>query len=338
MQLLDLTTTKAIALKQPIKALAREMQIYKLGDRGNAIIDIQMKLLAAGYALGPRGVDGRFGSDVQKAVQSYQSDKGLNPDGIVGTATWKSLLESTYKLGDRLLYVHSPFLRGKDVHDLQTILGQLGFRVGKVDGIFGPLTDRAVREFQSNLLLPADGIVGAYTLKSLKTLQGIIDSQPRGLLPWKLMKPQTRLKPLKGSSIQLTYLSPEKIHIKRNIAKQITNLLRIAGAKVNMTNRGSAENHDAVISIDCGINGKDSKNIVIKHAEDMENFANLAKKTLSQIAGIRSVTMFENEQSGKYAAICLGKAKELEICSDEALFQKFAVSIADAISTKLCEK
>lgn len=313
------------------------MQIYKLGDRGNAIIDIQMKLLAAGYDLGTRGVDGRFGRDVKKAIHQFQSDRGLGADGIVGPATWKSLLESTYKLGDRLLYVHSPYLRGKDVHDLQTILGQLGFRVGKVDAIFGPLTDRAVREYQSNLLLPADGIVGAYTLKSLKTLQGIIDSQPRGLLPWKLMKPQARLKPLRGSFVQLTYESPEKVHMKRNIAKQITNLLRIAGAKVNTSTRTSANDVDAQICINCHTNGDNGTGVLIKHATDMDIFATMAQKTLTNIAGIRSVKVHEDGQPGKFAAIMLDKNQELEICSDEALFQKFAVSIADAISTKLCD-
>lgn len=312
------------------------MQIYKLGDKGNAIIDIQMKLLAAGYNLGARGVDGRFGSDVKKAVHQFQSDRGLIADGMVGRATWKSLLESTYKLGDRLLYVHSPFLRGRDVHDLQTILGQLGFRVGKVDAIFGPLTDRAVREFQSNLLLPADGIVGANTLKSLKTLQGIIDSQPRGLLPWKLMKPQTRVRPLRGSSIKLTYSSHEKTHIKRNIAKQVANLLRIAGATVSMSNRNTASDIDVLLDINCQQNGEACEHITIKHGKDMENFAELVNKTLSRIAGIRSVAIPDDGRLLKSAEIYLGRNKELEICSDEALFQKFAVSIADAVSTKLC--
>ena len=51
-------------------------------------------------------------------------------------------------------------LRGDDVAELQQRLCTLGFDTGRVDGIFGDATVRALGEFQRNAGLPVDGIVG----------------------------------------------------------------------------------------------------------------------------------------------------------------------------------
>ena len=62
-------------------------------------------------------------------------------------------------------------LRGDDVAELQQRLCTLGFDTGRVDGIFGDATVRALDEFQRNAGLPVDGIVGGATLKELVRLE-----------------------------------------------------------------------------------------------------------------------------------------------------------------------
>jgi N-acetylmuramoyl-L-alanine amidase len=62
-------------------------------------------------------------------------------------------------------------LRGDDVADLQQRLCTLGFDTGRVDGIFGDDTTRALGEFQRNAGLPIDGIVGGATLRELLRLE-----------------------------------------------------------------------------------------------------------------------------------------------------------------------
>src|ERR1019366_6001751 len=47
-------------------------------------------------------------------------------------------------------------------------LSALGFDTGRVDGIFGGLTSSALADFQRNVSLPVDGILGASTLRELK--------------------------------------------------------------------------------------------------------------------------------------------------------------------------
>lgn len=135
------------------------MRLYRLGDEGNAVGDIQDRLSALGYAC-----DGDqrsfFGEATAHAVQRFQKDKGLGVDGIVGPDTWRSLYEAGYRLGDRLLYFRRPMIRGEDVAELQSRLNSLGFDSGKVDGIFGPDTERAVLEFQHNRDLAEDGKAG----------------------------------------------------------------------------------------------------------------------------------------------------------------------------------
>jgi N-acetylmuramoyl-L-alanine amidase len=94
----------------------------------------------------------------------------LHADGACDENTWSALVEASWSLGDRMLYHRSPNLRGDDVSELQRRLGRLGFDAGRVDGIFGPLTERALHEFQRNIGLPPDGICGYETVHALQRL------------------------------------------------------------------------------------------------------------------------------------------------------------------------
>lgn len=57
--------------------------------------------------------------------------------------------------------------RGDDVRRLQEVLAGLGYDLGDADGIFGPRTAAAVREFQADLGIGVDGLVGPETLGRL---------------------------------------------------------------------------------------------------------------------------------------------------------------------------
>lgn len=142
----------------------------KLGDSGDAVLDIQARLGALDYQVGAseRGV---FGPQTESAVKAFQVRRGLAPDGVVGPATWRELVESGWRLGSRMLYLRRPVMRGDDVRDLQTRLNALGFDAGTEDGIYGRATESAVRDFQRNSGLPADGIVGRDTVDALHRLR-----------------------------------------------------------------------------------------------------------------------------------------------------------------------
>ncbi|ADL08227.1 peptidoglycan-binding domain-containing protein [Thermosediminibacter oceani] len=61
-------------------------------------------------------------------------------------------------------------MRGKDVAELQTKLQALGYYMGPIDGIFGRLTEMAVRRLQRDNNIRVDGIVGPQTYAILEQL------------------------------------------------------------------------------------------------------------------------------------------------------------------------
>lgn len=63
----------------------------KLGSSGDAVRDLQAKLVARGYPLPKYGVDGNFGSETETAVKAFQRAHHLEVDGIVGPLTWAEI-------------------------------------------------------------------------------------------------------------------------------------------------------------------------------------------------------------------------------------------------------
>ena len=145
------------------------------GDTGKQVVDIQTRLAALGYFLGDEGADGFFGPHTESAIRAFQQQRLLFADGIVEDNTWTELVEAGYQPGDRLLYLRVPYMRGDDVLYLQRRLDELGFDCGPVDGIFSPLLEVAVTEFQRNAGLNVDGIVGETTLDRMRRLQKVGD-------------------------------------------------------------------------------------------------------------------------------------------------------------------
>jgi len=132
------------------------------------VVDLQRRLTDLGYDVG--SVDGDFGERTRAAVRGFQADSGLDADGICGPDTWASLIEAAYVPGSRLLYTQSPPMRGEDVAQLQRDLAALGFPAGPANGIFAERTARATAEFQRNVGLVPDGVVGPETLRALERL------------------------------------------------------------------------------------------------------------------------------------------------------------------------
>jgi N-acetylmuramoyl-L-alanine amidase len=146
------------------------MKTLTLGDRGEAVLDIQARLGFLGYRIEPKE-HGEFGASTEQAVREFQQRRQLLVDGEVGDLTWQELVEASYALGDRILYLRYPYYRGDDVRELQAALNIIGFDAGREDGILGARTDRAVREFQRNVGMPPDGIVGTTTVEALARLR-----------------------------------------------------------------------------------------------------------------------------------------------------------------------
>lgn len=105
--------------------------------------------------------------------KNYPNEK-IAEDGKFGPQTEKALNRSPAKGFDRapwdeqprILRLSRPMIEGSDVLRLQEFLQKAGFTIS-VDGVFGAGTDKAVKQFQQQKSLIADGIVGAKTLEQM---------------------------------------------------------------------------------------------------------------------------------------------------------------------------
>jgi N-acetylmuramoyl-L-alanine amidase len=137
-----------------------------LGQRGDAIRDLHRRLAAAGFP--PADPGSEFGESTREAVARFQDQRGLHASGDCDEPTWLALVEAGWSLGDRLLVLAAPHLRGDDVVELQSSLNRLGFDCGRPDGIMGPATARALEDFQRNSGLVPDGVCGPHTVRMLE--------------------------------------------------------------------------------------------------------------------------------------------------------------------------
>lgn len=145
------------------------METIRINDRGPAVEDIQQRLILVG-CLDKGHDDGFFGPETAAAVRDFCRQNNLSPTEEVDDKVWAALVDASFSMGDRTLYLRMPHFHGNDVVELQNVLSALGFGCGPVDGIFGAFTETALRKFQINMGLPEDGIAGAYTFAAIARL------------------------------------------------------------------------------------------------------------------------------------------------------------------------
>ena len=148
-------------------------EVLRLGSVGEAVRDLQQRLAQADHPTDDEV--GRFGPSTQAAVRGFQEARGIHVDSICGRETWAALVESGFRPGDRLLFLRSPNLRGDDIVELQHRLNTLGFDAGREDGIFGPATTAALKEFQRNAGISVDGIAGPATATAMDRLGSLAE-------------------------------------------------------------------------------------------------------------------------------------------------------------------
>jgi peptidoglycan hydrolase-like protein with peptidoglycan-binding domain len=135
-----------------------------------AVQDVQRRLAVLGYELGDEVDKGLYGEKTLAAISAFKASTQLPEGELLDQATWIALVDASLTMGERSLYLHRPYFQGRDVVMLQGALSSLGFSLA-VDGIFGPGTECAVRDFQTSMELPDKGIVGEETFVALQRLR-----------------------------------------------------------------------------------------------------------------------------------------------------------------------
>lgn len=158
------------------------------GSSGPSVVVVQVELnrISQNYPAIPKvpTVDGIFGSRTEASVRAFQEIFDLNPDGIVGPATWYALvrlytavtnLSELRSSGQQFYSISWSYPNslesgdtGDKVRHLQYMLSVLSAYIRdipplEIDGIYGPATTNAVLAAQRWFGLPQTGSVDAAT-------------------------------------------------------------------------------------------------------------------------------------------------------------------------------
>lgn len=145
--------------------------LLKNGVEGDEVKRLQQRLRELEYYSGE--VDGQYGPGTAEAVRLFQTQHGLDADGMAGEATLARVyMQSAQKFVPTPAPTATPALlkKGDDggsVSQMQERLKQLGYYNGTVDGDFGGGTEEAVRLFQSQHGLDVDGVAAQMTFSVL---------------------------------------------------------------------------------------------------------------------------------------------------------------------------
>ena len=137
------------------------------GDSGQAIENLTANLVSLGLLTKRQD---SYDSLVEAAIRALQQSRGLKVTGLCDPKTLQALEEARWKLGDRTLELTSPMMRGDDVATLQRKLLEMGFDIGKADGIFGPKSALGLKEFQKSVGIDPNGTCGPNTVIALMRL------------------------------------------------------------------------------------------------------------------------------------------------------------------------
>ena len=175
-------------------------------------------------------------------IRSFQQGRGLHVTGELNDVTIRAIEEARWKLGDRSLYLQNSLLmRGDDVAALQARLTEMGFHCGRVDGIYGRMTEAAVKEFQKSVGAAVDGKCGPATIIALLRLTKIVS----GGAPTALR--ESALQKNRGPALanKVIVIDPGSQDFERevvyDIAQRIEGRLLALGASVFLT-RGAHNN------------------------------------------------------------------------------------------------
>jgi lysozyme family protein len=278
------------------------------GDRGAAVEDVQRRLITLGVDLGPTGVDGVFMGATLAAVHAFQRAHSLDEDGEVGDHTWAALVDATFSFGDRLLYLRHPYLHGADVLALQGAMNALGFACGVADGIFGAFTEGAVRDFQSNTGLGADGIVGPETIRAIDHLRHVW-SDKQSIPPAELKAaPARSAAVLRHTDVVFVADAPS-----RPLADRIVNLAHASEphARVSVADSGDVSGA-FVIELVTAVPGR-SRTVAVREGGEA-----LSRRLAAAVASA--------DPSGPRVIVHVGDPS-----SDEHSLQSLAVSLIDGL-------
>jgi peptidoglycan hydrolase-like protein with peptidoglycan-binding domain len=170
---------QATAIRWKMDEQGKLWSVLKRGSEGPQVKELQERLNETRQreGLDPIKVDGKYGKETEQAVRDFQDRAVKNgklnkADGVAGPQT------------ELLLGVHPRYMKGSKGESvtamqehLNTVRAAAGQPLIKVDGIYGKETEAAVADFQKNMELKSDGVIGQETGNTLPSAAAEIQSK-----------------------------------------------------------------------------------------------------------------------------------------------------------------
>ena len=160
---------------------AKSAFLVKEGMRGDNVRQVQELLIAQGFLSGK--ADGICGAKTVEAIKRFQREAGLKADGICGDETYARMRAGEDISSAKTKGAVKPGMRGDRVRAMQELLVKHGYLHAEPDGVFGKMTEEALRGFQRDQGLTVDGICGRTTLAYLEGRQSGSPNAYTGVKP-----------------------------------------------------------------------------------------------------------------------------------------------------------
>lgn len=174
------------------------MTLFNALDERNFIVQIQRILRDLNFFAmenGLIGIDGIYDNETREAVMQFQEKYGLQPTGVVDSATW-ALLHTVWELKQesealaRAVYILPrfegyeilPFAKDNVLYIIQHMLEVISTDYEELEGIelngiYDAKTQNAIKVFQRKNLLNDTGIIDATTFNRLADAYEQVNSQ-----------------------------------------------------------------------------------------------------------------------------------------------------------------
>lgn len=135
--------------------LLAEAESLQYGEHSKVVRHLQYKLSKLGHYVD--GIDGIYGLLTEHAVKGFQSSHNIKVTGKANKETMETLIYKekqahVNEIKDLIDSVHYG-ANNNDVKQVQEVLFYYGYYVGAIDGIYGPLTDDAIKQIKKENLI-----------------------------------------------------------------------------------------------------------------------------------------------------------------------------------------
>lgn len=164
---------------EPDQEAQQSYTVLQSGSRGSHVKALQEALKELGFYTGTP--DSSYGSGTVSAIKAFQKKNNLKQDGVSSSEMQKLIFEGKpyNSKGKKVAVKAVPMIEGfelrlNDTGDAVTVLQRklstLGYYSGALTAVFNSATQKAVKAFQKDHSMTADGVAGEKTHRLLNLL------------------------------------------------------------------------------------------------------------------------------------------------------------------------